>query len=101
LVLSAEKFGLNTFYLDDQQVSSQEEAMAVARAELERRAIEYITGRGSCIGNPQLVSRKVILLKGLGSRFSGKYYVTSTTHTIDANGYRTEFVVKRDGRDGP
>lgn len=98
LALSAEKFGLNTFYLDDQQVNSQEEAVTVARAELERRAIEYITGRGSCIGNPQLASRTVIHLKGLGSRFSGTYYVTSTTHSIDANGYRTEFEVKRDGR---
>ena len=68
----------------------------VARAELERRDLDYITAHGSCMGNPQLVSRIVIELKRLGAKLSGRYYVTSTTHTIDANGYRTEFEAKRD-----
>jgi uncharacterized protein len=80
----------------DQQVASQAEAKAVSKAEMERRALEYVTGHGSCIGDPQLVSRNVIRLERLGQRFSGPYYVTSTTHTISASGYTTEFDVKRD-----
>ena len=93
---SAKEFGTNTMLMQDQRLSSPAEATTLPRAELERRALEYVTGRGACIGNPQLVSRTVIKLQGLGKRFSGSYYVTSTTHTIDANGYRTEFEAKRD-----
>lgn len=90
-------FGDNNLLSRDQSVESPEEARAVARAKLRKSAIDYIQGQGSTIGNPTLVSGKVIELKGLGQRFSGNYYITSTTHTIDANGYRTEFQVKRDG----
>jgi phage protein D len=93
---SAKEFGTNTMLMPDQRLSSPAEAATLPRAELERRALEYVTGRGACIGNPQLRSRTVIKLQGLGKRFSGSYYVTSTTHTIDANGYRTEFEAKRD-----
>ena len=66
--------------------------------QLERQAMSYITGRGSCNGNPDLMARMVIELKGLGRRFSGKYYITSATHTISTSGYRTDFEVKRNAR---
>lgn len=88
----------NDVSLSDQHLSKPGEAKQVAKADMERRALEYITGRGSCIGTPQLRSRTVIKLSNLGPRCTGKYYVTSTTHTIDAGGYRTDFVAKRDGR---
>ena len=50
------------------------------------------------MGNPKLQSRVLVELKGLGRRFSGNYYVTSTTHTIDSGGYRTDFEAKRNAR---
>jgi hypothetical protein len=85
--------------LDSQHdVVDQPEAKEVALAQLETKALEFITGRGSIIGNPNLKARMVIELKGLGRRFSGNYYVTSVTHTIDASGYRTDFEVKRNAR---
>jgi uncharacterized protein len=96
LVQSEKKFGSNTQLMQEQRLAGQAEATSLPRAELERRAIEYITAHGSCIGNPKLVSRTVVELQRLGKRFSGSYYVTSTTHSIDANGYRTEFEAKRD-----
>lgn len=98
LELSKKKFGDNRVLSTDQRVKTQQEARTVARAYMEQQAIEYITGNGSTIGNPELVSRQVIELKRLGARFSGKYYITSTTHRIDTNGYRTNFSVKRDGQ---
>jgi phage protein D len=96
LIQSEQKFGENYLLMEEQRLASQAEATSMPRAELERRALEYITGHGSCIGKPELVSRTVVELKGLGQRLSGRYYVTSTTHSIDANGYRTEFEAKRD-----
>jgi phage protein D len=91
-------FGEKRIVVDDHNIASAQEANDVARARLEAQALEFITGRGSCRGNPQLLSRTVIELKGLGQRFSGHYYVTSTTHTIDSGGYRTDFEVKRNAR---
>jgi uncharacterized protein len=81
---------------DDQQISTPEEAQDVAVAQYRRAAIDFVEADGATIGEPQLVSQSVIQLLGLGKRLSGLYYVTSTTHTIDANGYRTTFHAKRD-----
>ncbi len=92
------KLGENQVLLEDSLVSSAEEARTVARAYCEKRMLEFITARGSSIGDPSLLARRVIEVNDLGSRFSGKYYVTSTTHTIDTSGYRTDFEAKRDGR---
>ena len=91
-------FKENPVLSDDHTVASQKEAKELAVAKLETRAMEFISGRGACIGDPRLKARTVIKLKGLGQRFSGDYYVTSATHTIDAGGYRTSFDVKRNGR---
>ncbi|MBT0666000.1 hypothetical protein KI809_16940 [Geobacter pelophilus] len=90
--------GENRLLAEDHLAASQEEAMEVALAKLEASSIELISGRGACTGNPQLRARTVIELKGLGQRFSGNYYVTQATHTIDGSGYRCDFEVKRNGR---
>lgn len=84
--------------LDEHDVVDQKEADLIALAHLESAALEYLSGRGATIGDPKLVARQVIELKGLGKRFSGNYYIVSTTHTISASGYRTDFEVKRNGR---
>jgi phage protein D len=91
-----EKFGDNILLLDDHRVESPEEGKAVVQAKLQSKALGFVEGDGATIGEPTLVSRTVIELKGLGQKFSGKYYVASTTHTIDSNGYRTTFKAKRD-----
>lgn len=91
-------YGDNALRADDQHVASQAEANELALAQLEVKSLEFISGSGACIGNPALLARSVIELKGLGKRFSGHYYVTSATHTIDGNGYQTSFEVKRNAR---
>lgn len=92
------EYGENKVLLKEHDLVDQTEANLIALAHLETAALEFISGRGSTIGNPQLLARQVVELKGLGRRFSGRYYVVSTTHTISANGYRTDFEVKRNGR---
>lgn len=89
--------GKNELLAEDHLAVSQEEAREVALAKLEASSLEFITGKGTCKGNPGLKARMVIELKGLGARFSGCYYVTSVTHTIDGSGYRCDFDVKRNG----
>lgn len=84
--------------LSDHRITTQEEARTMTRAKLERAALDYNQGNGTAIGDPKLVSRQVVEIDMIGKRLSGNYYVTSTTHTIDASGYRTTFQVKRDGQ---
>lgn len=88
----------NRYLVKDHDVTTQQEATVLAQAQLDAKALDYITGSGSCIGNPDLVAGTVVQVTGIGQRFSGPYYVTSTTHTMDANGYRTSFEVKRNAR---
>ncbi len=88
----------NEIIAEDHDVTSPQEAKEVAVAKLEASSLEFITGSGACNGNPQLRARAVIQIKGIGARFSGNYYVTSATHTIDSSGYHTTFEVKRNGR---
>lgn len=91
------RFGQSHRLAQDFRVTNQQDAQSMATADLENAALEYNTGEGSAIGNPQLIAREIVEVTNIGGRLSGKYYVASSTHTIDASGYRTRFTLKRDG----
>ncbi len=76
-------------------VSSVEQANAIAKSELNKASNSLVEGEVESIGLPDIRPGVNIGLGGMGKRFSGKYYVEETTHTIDDNGYRTRFKVKR------
>ena len=40
-----------------------------------------------------------MFLDSIGSRLSGKYFVTDTTHTFNASGYITKFGARREDPD--
>ncbi|MEN8260060.1 MAG: contractile injection system protein, VgrG/Pvc8 family [Pseudomonadota bacterium] len=77
-------------------VESQAEADQIARRGYEEMALRYVSGDGVCIGQPDLRAGQVVDIQGLGKRFSGSYYVTSTEHTYKRSiGYRTAFSARR------
>lgn len=75
--------------------NSVEHANAIAQSRLNEASDTLIEGDGVCIGIPQIRPGVNIKLERMGKKFSGKYYVKETTHTIDNSGYRTSFKVKR------
>lgn len=75
-------------------VHSQEEADARAKAILEERAQDFVTGDGECIGLPDLLPDTNVAVSGVGKAFSKTYYVSETTHTLDGKGYRSRFHVE-------
>jgi phage protein D len=78
---------------------TQEEAAAHAKAELLRIRSKYLTASGSCFGRAELRPGIMIEIAGLGTRFGGPYYVTTTTHTLSATGgYRTSFELEGEPR---
>lgn len=75
---------------------TERQAKKRARAILSDRLKEMVTAHGSTVGLPDLRAGQRITVKGVGSRFSGTYFVTETTHTINDAGYATQFTARRE-----
>lgn len=80
----------------DRIVHSQAEADTLAKSYLDQISKDMIKATGSTMGLPDLRAGSVIFLEGLGRRFSGRYFVTATTHTIDDSGYKTQFECRKE-----
>jgi uncharacterized protein involved in type VI secretion and phage assembly len=74
-------------------IQSQDEAKRVAQALTDFHSSRYIEAEGTAEGNPQLKAGVSVQVKGVGTRFSGTYFVTSATHRFWAGAYTTEFSV--------
>ena len=80
-----------------QPVFTQAEADQRAKAALNERAKQFLTGEGETVGLPEIRPDRNVELAKLGARFSKTYYIEQATHKIDSNGYRTRFKVKETG----
>jgi len=78
---------------------TKDEAKQFARNALTRQFQQMITASGVTVGLPDLRAGCKVQIDGLGDRYNGKYYITSTTHTIGEGGYRTQFEARRDPTD--
>jgi uncharacterized protein len=77
-------------------VETEEEAQKLAKEVLEQIAKGIVKGTGSVPGLPDIRAGTVLVIDGLGDRFSGRYFVVSTTHTIGDSGYTTTFECRRE-----
>lgn len=80
----------------DQPVESKAEAKRLAEERLSTITKDRIKGSGSTVGTPDLRAGSIVYIEGLGKRFSGRYFVTGTTHTIGDSGYTTQFQCRRE-----
>jgi phage protein D len=94
----SESFGDSDTALPFETVVDATEAAAIAKAQYNLLLKEFMNGEGSCLGNPQIRAGNTIEIKGIGDRFSGIYYVISSSHIMNrTDGYMTKFKVKRTG----
>jgi uncharacterized protein len=77
-------------------VESRAEAKTLALRTLEENAKDMVKATGSTVGLPDLRAGSVVMITGVGRRFSGRYFVTGTTHTIGDSGYTTQFECRRE-----
>ncbi len=85
----------------DEPVFTKKQARERAIAILSDRQKEMVKATGTTIGLPDLRAGQRVQIRGLGVRFNGTYFITSTTHTIGDSGYTTRFEVRReDGGQG-
>ncbi len=75
-------------------VATTSEADALAQAMNEQVNSAFVQAEGVCFGEPRITAGKIITIKGVGTRFSGKYMVTSATHVLNTgSGYSTTFTI--------
>ena len=80
----------------DKPVYSEKDAKAVGLAILKDRVKEVVKASVTCVGLPDLRAGRKVQIAGLGARFSGTYFITDTTHTINDSGYVTKFNARRE-----
>jgi uncharacterized protein involved in type VI secretion and phage assembly len=75
-------------------IGTETEATNAAKARYAQNASEFIQADGYCrVGDPRLSAGVQVEIKGIGTTFSGKYYVTEAHHTYDEAGFSTRFSV--------
>ena len=73
---------------------NQAEADKLAQAILDKHTSTFVQAEGRCYGQPELKAGCVVDVKSLGTRFNGKYLVTSATHEWDTrHDYVTRFTI--------
>jgi phage protein D len=93
--VAEKKLGKKQDVVVDWPVQSIDEAKALAISLLRERAYEFLKATGQAIGLPDMRPGDNVNVDGVGTRFSGQYYVTRVEHTIGNNGYTTGFTVRR------
>jgi phage protein D len=82
--------------ITDKPVRDEKGAKRMARDILRRQRKEMVKASGATVGLPDLRAGRKVIIKKLGQRFSGEYFITQTTHTINDSGYVTTFEARRE-----
>ncbi|MHC5058744.1 MAG: phage late control D family protein, partial [Planctomycetota bacterium] len=90
-----EDFGEGAKILHDLVPRTVKEAEELARAYLKRSEYTLLQGSGSVAGDPALKAKTLVEIAGVGTRYSGSYYVTKVSHSIGDSGYVCEFECSR------
>lgn len=93
--LAERAFRLKGTHFDvESRVIDDSNAATLAAADANMRESDFIEGDGVTYLAPTIQAGVMLNLKGLGKRFSGKYFVTSATHYFNAEGGDTHFTVR-------
>jgi uncharacterized protein len=93
--ITEQAFFATQSFIVNTPVFSEGEATQIAKGKFNDLVIDFISGEGTAIGNTDIRAGRVVELLKLGQRFSGLYYVTSSTHCVNQSGYITRFTVAR------
>ena len=89
-------FGISSQTIVNQAVASKAEADRMVLGQFQDRVLAYISGEGTCQGNPDLRAGEVMEITGIGKKFGGLYYIVSAEHSYAQDrGYQTSFTVRR------
>ena len=75
---------------------TEEEARRYADGLFKRLDLRAVEVTIQIVGDPMLLAKSLVSLKGIGARYSGTYYVISAKHDLSA-GYTTTAKLRREG----
>lgn len=90
---AAKGFGDAKLTIVDQPVYSADEATKLAESVAAELSGDFVRAEGTAFGHPRIMAGKTVEIKGVGQRFSGKYYVTRAVHKYHKGMYETQFSV--------
>lgn len=90
----APKFKQTALREHNEYVRTEKECVEMAQARLDAIALNFVFGRGACVGLPELIPGRFITIKGLDEDTVGSYFVTKVHHQISREGFYTTFEVK-------
>ena len=90
----APKFKQTALREHNEYVRTEKECVEMAQARLDAIALNFVSGRGACVGLPELIPGCFITIKGLDEDTVGSYFVTQVHHQVSRQGYYTQFQVK-------
>lgn len=73
---------------------TEKECVELAQARLDSLALNFVSGRGTCVGIPELIPGRYITVKGLDDDTEGTYFVSKVHHRFSKSGYYCGFEVK-------
>lgn len=80
---------------------TQQEAERRAIEQLKRNHLGMVEATGATVGLPDLRAGKIVHIRGVGRHFDGIYTVTTTSHVLNEQGYRTTFTARRANPEEP
>ncbi len=86
--------GAGEWTVGDRTVVSHDEASALAGSLAARLTNAWVEADGVAVGDPRLRAGSRVQVSGVGTRFGGRYTLTSTTHVLSGGrGYEMHFTV--------
>ena len=73
---------------------TQKECETLAQHRLNGIAMGFVSGKGECIGIPELIPGRYIKIDGGDDKTNGTYFLTRVRHRFSPDEYVTEFEVK-------
>lgn len=75
-------------------VRTQKECEDLAQHRLDTIAMGLVSGRGKCIGLPELIPGRYIKIEGGDENANGSYFLSKVRHQFSPSGYTTSFEFK-------
>ncbi|RYG35375.1 hypothetical protein EON81_12900 [bacterium] len=92
--VSKQAYGESRMVVVDRPAPNQAEAQKIAQSIMDDIGASFIEADGLCYGHPEIRAGDAVKIKNIGNRFSGRYLVTSATHTYSpAEGFSTQFLI--------
>ena len=75
-------------------VRTEKECVELAQARLDSIAMNFVSGKGVCVGIPELIPGRYITIKGLDGDTEGTYFVSKVRHQFTRQGFYSHFEIK-------